>query len=436
MNLPNKLRQLFAKLKALQPIDNALVSTLYTLSEKSLLTAMVFAVFSTIFLYSELSYSIVLWCALLIVVLLLRLYDAYLFRTIPHRYTIDIWYKRFIISALLTGVVVSILGFVFIHYINDYYQLFVLAVLLGLTAGASISLSADIRIAITYISIIIVPLFISLAIIKTSLHLIIPLLLILFFITQIIMIFKSYTQEQEIKELQGQKNLLDISLEQQLEKNRLLLDENKQFIADMVHQIKTPLTVIMTNTSLIEMKTKEQVSSYTTQINSAINMLSNSYEDLSYIISNDTIEYKAIEIDLTDFLNDRINFFEVIAHANDKTIDTTIQSNINVYINDTELERLVDNNLSNAIKHSDEKSEIEIILEKSNSEIILKFISKGKKIRDVSMIFDKNYTESYGAKRSLGLGLNMVRTICEKNHICYSVHSEDNTNTFTYIFKI
>jgi len=230
-------------------------------------------------------------------------------------------------------------------------------------------------------------------------------------------------------------NLLYSKHQDQIEENRILLEENKLFIADMVHQIRTPLSVIMTNTSLIEMKTKEEVSSYITQINSAINMLSNSYEDLSYIISNDTIEYKPIEIDLTDFLNERIDFFEVIAHANNKTITAHIQNDIKVSMNDTELERLIDNNLSNAIKHSYDKSDIEIVLEKNNSDIVLKFISKGTDIYNVTKLFDKNYTESYGAKRSLGLGLNIVKMICEKNNIRYSVHSEDNTNTFTYIFN-
>ena len=104
-------------------------------------------------------------------------------------------------------------------------------------------------------------------------------------------------------------------------------------------------------------------------------------------------------------------------------------------MNDTELERLIDNNLSNAIKHSYDKSEIEIVLEKNHSEIILQFISKGKGIRDIAKIFDKNYTESYHAKRNLGLGLNMVKSICEKSHINYSVHSKDETNIFTYIFN-
>jgi len=230
-------------------------------------------------------------------------------------------------------------------------------------------------------------------------------------------------------------NLLYAKHQAQIEKNQLLLNENKQFIADMVHQIRTPLSVIMTNTSLIEMKSKSQVSSYLMQINSAINMLSNSYEDLSYLISSDTLEYKAIEINLSHFLDQRIDFFEVIAEANDKTISTHIANDLKITMNDTELERLIDNNLSNAIKHSNEKSKIKITLEKSNSDIVLQFISKGKNIRDVSRLFDKNYTESFGAKRSLGLGLNMVKTICEKNNILYSAYSEDNTNTFTYIFR-
>ena len=242
-------------------------------------------------------------------------------------------------------------------------------------------------------------------------------------------------KKDEFGILSDKYNILYSKLQKQIEQNQLLLKENKRFITDMVHQIRTPLTVIMTNASLIEMKTKEKVASYVTQINSAINMLSNSYEDLSYVISNDTIEYKPIEINLTNFLHERVAFFKLIADANGKTIRTDIQSDLSIYMNDTELERLIDNNLSNAIKHSSEKSEITVLLERNNAEIVLKFISKGEKIYDTSKIFHKGYTETYGAKRSLGLGLNMVRMICEKNNISYSAHTEDNKNTFTYIFK-
>ena len=243
-------------------------------------------------------------------------------------------------------------------------------------------------------------------------------------------------KKDEFGTLVHKYNTLYTKLQDQIINNQELLENNKQFITDIVHQIRTPLTVIMTNASLIEMKTEAAVSSYVMHINSAINMLSNSYEDLSYIVSHDSIEYKATEINFTKFFNDRIDFFEIIAQANDKTICRNIEKDIMVYMNDIELERLIDNNISNAIKHSSEKSDIKIVLEKNKSEIVLKFISQGKKIRDPSMVFDKNYTESHSAKRSLGLGLNMVKTICEKNSITHSVQSEESTNTFTYIFNV
>lgn len=552
MNPKDKLRHILSKLKQLLPIDNTLVSTLYTLSIKSLLTAIVFTILITIFLYSELTYRIVLWCSVLVLFLSFRLYQAYLFKTTPQIYSVETWYKKFMIFAFVTGVMVSTLGAVFIHYLNDYYQLFVLASLLGLTAGATTSLSSDFRIAIVYISIIMLPLIISMSMIHTSLAFILPVLLTLFYLSQILMIYNSYTQEKEIKELKGQQSLLNnlfsevplgmfsydkdlnvlyankylhkmfnykdkdlvgmnlntlrdtkiidishhvltegpqsyrgpyvaingdqfwletiwlpfkdvndatlggvgiiedktkdhmnqeelkslhLTLQDQVEKNQFLLDENKQFIADMVHQIRTPLSVIMTNSSLIEMSSEPKVSPYVTQINSAISMLSNSYEDLSYIISNDTMEYKPIDVDLTHFLKERIAFFEVIAQANEKTIHATIANGIQITMNDTELERLIDNNLSNAIKHSSDKSEIKIILEKTNSDTTLKFISNGKNINNISMIFDRNYTETHSAKRSLGLGLSMVKTIGEKNSIDYSATSEEGITTFIYIFK-
>ena len=57
-------------------------------------------------------------------------------------------------------------------------------------------------------------------------------------------------------------------------------------------------------------------------------------------------------------------------------------------------------------------------------------------INNISMILDRNYTEINSAKRSLGLGLNMVKTICEKYSIDYNAYSEKGINTFTYFFKV
>ena len=421
-------KQILPTIKQSLTIDNSIVNSLYTLSIKSQLTALVFVVLVSTFLYPELSYSIVVWCGLLSVFTLFRLYTIYLFKTDYKRYSVEIWYKFFMISALSTALMVSLLGIVYIHYLNDYYQLFVVAVLLASASVSTTSLSSDFRIAITYISIILVPLIVSMLMMQTASNFILAILLTLFFISQIFMIFNNYKQGEKIKNLYEE-------IKNHEQHNQQLLDDNKQFITDMVHQIRTPLSVIMINSSLIELETENQVSFYVSEINAAINMLSNSYEDLNYIISSDTIEYELIEINLTVFLSERINFFKAIAQANNKTMYTNIEDNVKLIMNDTELERIIDNNLANAIKHSYDLSEIEIILEKNHSEIILKFISKGEGIKDTTKIFDKNYTESYQAKRNLGVGLYMVKSICTKNDINYSVHSKDEINIFTYVFN-
>ena len=243
---------------------------------------------------------------------------------------------------------------------------------------------------------------------------------------------------KEINQLQSNYNELHKQLNDEVQKNQLLLEENKQFIADMVHQIRTPLTVIMANASRIEMKAYSDIIPFVTQINSSISMLSNSYEDLSYIISNDTIEYKARTINLSIFLMERIEFFKHILSANMKNLSENIQKDISVFINDIELERLLDNNISNAIKHSIRDAKLSISLEQKSKydPIILVFKSEGKIIKNPTLLFDKNYREN-DAKRSLGLGLHMVKTICDKNNISYEVNSSNthnNINTFMYTF--
>lgn len=410
-------------LPSLVSFNTSSVTSLYALSEKSLITLIIFVTLTSLVLYAELGKSILFWALSIILISSYRLYTLYLFKMHPEKYTLQQWHKKFTIFSLLTAIMVSTLGFYFLPSMGNYYQVFVVAAILGLTAGASISLSPEYRIAIPYISIIVLPLVVTFAIQDNPLHIIVPIMLVLFFISQIILILKNYSQEAKIKDL--------------VEINEDLLKENKHFISDMVHQIKTPLSTIMLNTSLMEMKSDERTVGNIKQINSAISMLNNAFEDLSYVISNDTMKYTPVHIDLSEFIATRVDFFRDIIEHNHKKIRTAIpEKEMIVFINDTELERLIDNNITNAVKHSQENSTIAISLSKTSTEIMLQFISEGNAIGNVSKIFDKNYTENSHAKRSLGLGLYMVKNICEKNHIRYDVMSQDNINTFTYIFQI
>lgn len=538
----------------IESVEEHQVSSLYLLSQKSLITAIIFTLFSTLFLYEQLSYTLFIWATILISILLLRLYDAYIFTKNPTRYSTIEWYERFILFAFVTGFFVSSLGFYWIHYLNSLYQLFIITALVGLSAGATVSLSSDFRMAIIYLSIIILPLIISSSLIEVDRFFILPILLTLFFFSQVLMLRNSHTLQETIKELERGKQplqnlftesplgmivynkeskiidaneaihailhyqtknftgkeldilpheqlitmfknvmhhseqkelqlsieheistswitakgfpfknendeviggigiledktqahndeqsrlLLNSELQKQVEKNQFLLNENRDFIANMVHQIRTPLSVIMLNAELIEAsQANEKVTEFVEQMTSAINMLSNSYEDLFYIISHDVMSYPVKEIECESFLVERIEFFKLIAHAHEKNIEYNIDKACYMMMNDTELERLIDNNISNAIKYSEPKSTISIALFEQEGYLFLNFTSRGETIKDSVKIFEKNYTESSSSKRSLGLGLSMVKSICEKNSIFYRVDAKERVNLFSYRFNL
>jgi signal transduction histidine kinase len=88
---------------------------------------------------------------------------------------------------------------------------------------------------------------------------------------------------------------------------------------------------------------------------------------------------------------------------------------------------LVDNNISNAIKYSSVASTIKIILE----DCVLKFISNGEKIKDTNIIF-KRYVRENISLGGHGIGLSIVKDICDKYKIKIDVTSQENHNIFSY----
>jgi len=241
---------------------------------------------------------------------------------------------------------------------------------------------------------------------------------------------------KEIEELKESYNNLHYKLNMEIDKNKNLLDLNRRFIVDTIHQIRTPLNVIMLNTDLLKLEIKDKdVQDIMEEIDAAVAMLNNSYEDLAYLSSNNAaITYKPTHINISEVLKERVNFFNTIAKVNDKKLIVQIDEDIEYYINRIEFERVVDNNISNAIKYSyDEKINIE--LKKYKDKIVLKFSSYAEPIQDPKKIFEKNYREQIH-KRGLGLGLNIVKNICDKYSIKYNVYYKNEMNIFEYIFKL
>ena len=107
-----------------------------------------------------------------------------------------------------------------------------------------------------------------------------------------------------------------------------------------------------------------------------------------------------------------------------------------IKFNSTELQRIIDNNLSNAIKYSYSKSPIFVKLEYLNDdEIEFSVTTHSKQIDSVEKIFDDFYREN-SARGGFGLGLKIVKDICDKNLVIINLQSNEKKTKFTYRFRI
>ena len=234
--------------------------------------------------------------------------------------------------------------------------------------------------------------------------------------------------EQKTKDL-SEKNIL---LEQEKDFNASLVKAQDSFIKHSIHEINTPLAVIMTHIDLFKMKEGEN--RYLTTIEAASKIISNIYDDLSYMVKKNRVTYIKKHLNLSSFLEERADFFYEIAWGNQHRIITDIQNDIWIYFSPEELQRIVDNNLSNAIKYADRGTDVKVVLREEKEEVILEFVGRSPKIDDTERIF-KPFERENDVRGGFGLGLEIVYTICQKEHVKIDVQSDDKMTLFRYRFK-
>lgn len=195
-----KYQDMLSKLFHYKHIDESMVSRLYQLSQKSILALMLFSLIITYSLYPLLSDAVLVWFSVISIVSLFRLYLAYVESREADRFEMITWYKMFVVAAFTSATLLSLIGSFGLFYLDDIRQIFVVAALVGLTAGAMSSLFPDIRIVIGYISIILIPLIVTLLLVDGEVHLILAFLVMLYFGTQIIVVLNTYRQNNDLAE--------------------------------------------------------------------------------------------------------------------------------------------------------------------------------------------------------------------------------------------
>ncbi|WP_200762547.1 sensor histidine kinase [Nitrosophilus alvini] len=205
------------------------------------------------------------------------------------------------------------------------------------------------------------------------------------------------------------------------------------FIKDSMHEINTPLSIININIDMFTEKFGKN--KYLSRIKSAAKILSSLYDDMNYLIKERTINRaEKKRINFSEFLKRSVDYFRDIAELKDISLHTDIQKDIYINFVPAKLQKIIDNNLSNAIKYSNEGGKVIVSLKKENNKIILGFKDYGIGIKDPAKIFSRYYRED-NTKGGFGIGLNIVGKIANEEKIKVNIVSSLGKGSyFEYIF--
>ena len=215
-----------------------------------------------------------------------------------------------------------------------------------------------------------------------------------------------------------------------LSDNLNLLDK---FIKDTTHELITPTSTILNNIEVLDLsKIDEKNLKKINRIKIGATTISNIYKDLSFLLLNNRQKSENKNLNISDVLNQRVEYFKILANNRNISFKIDIKNNIHTTIDSHRVERLFDNLISNAIKFSSQKGTIFISLSVSSNHKNIKFTIEdegiGMKNSELDEIFTryKKFNENISG---FGIGYDIINSIIKEYNISIKIVSSENKGT-------
>ena len=200
-----------------------------------------------------------------------------------------------------------------------------------------------------------------------------------------------------------------------------------RFIKDTTHELNTPITAIITNIEMIDKSLlDEKLAKKINRIEIGAKTISNIYEDLTFVTLNNQIISNNEDLNLSNILKQRVDFFKSLAIMKKITFKLNIKDDVFLFCDNKKISKLIDNLLSNAIKYNKISGTIKIVL--SENSFIIEDSGQGISAENLATLFER-YTRFDKSVGGFGIGLNIVSLIAKEYNLKISVESEINIGT-------
>ena len=215
-------------------------------------------------------------------------------------------------------------------------------------------------------------------------------------------------------------------------------DQQRQFVADASHELKTPLSVIMANAELL----RSGESSADEQSRFSENILSTSYQMRSLVenmldmarVDNGTVKLNMADVDFSQLVSDAVLSFQLLYEEKGMELHPAIQEGIALRGNEQYLYQVLDVLLDNGLKYSAPNGCVSVVLNRSGKNCVLCVSTPGEPLSetDQKQIFKRFYRgdKARSMNGSYGLGLSIAESVVTAHKGKIWAESSDGFNRF------
>lgn len=208
-------------------------------------------------------------------------------------------------------------------------------------------------------------------------------------------------------------------------------EKQKQFITDANHELKTPLTLVMTNLDILEAEIGEN--EWLSDIRSEGERMSELVNQLVALARMDEgrTNLEMQRFSLSNLIMDAVSEFQVLAQDRGKTMTIQIDSHVDYVGDETAVRRVASILLENAIKYCDEGGDIRLSLEKKKHPVLYvenTYADVGE--MELNKLFDRFYRTDKARTFTggFGIGLSIAQTIAAQHKSEISAYKKDGSH--------
>ena len=215
-------------------------------------------------------------------------------------------------------------------------------------------------------------------------------------------------------------------------------DQQRQFVADASHELKTPLSVIMANAELMQGEDlgEEERRTYSGNILGVTYQMRSLVENMLEMarVDNGTVKMNFDIVDFSQLVSDAALSFQLLYEEKGMGLRCAVPDGVEIHGSEQHLYQVMDVLLDNALKYSAPKGIVSVNLATTGRNCVLSVASPGEPIpkEDLKNIFKRFYRADKARvmNGSYGLGLSIAESIVEAHKGKIWAESGNGYNTF------